>query len=366
MNAWRDVEAKAAEAVRRPTHWWLSLWLMAALSLGCGSVTKTATNTGTQTGSPTAAPANGGAATDQLIAMVPFGERNGDEDYNASGVVPLADGRFLFCDNNVGDAFYELTLSPQGQKQGPVLRRALQGLPPGLVDDLEGLTQVTEQGRRYIFALSSLYLKKAKKNKPDKLPPSGLLRVSVGPNDSLQAENMPGFSAWFLQQVPELASAATLEPDDGGLNIEGLAWDAKRRALLLGVRTPAPGGQPLIVPLKVKDLAGPWTTGNLERLPTIRLALPTTAGELGIRSLEYSDEYNAFLVLAGKTISDSTAPFALFEWDGQTSGGVKRLPFSFAHKVKPEGVTTGTVGGKPVLLFVDDGGGFHIQPIAGQ
>jgi Protein of unknown function (DUF3616) len=152
---------------------------------------------------------------------------------------------------------------------------------------------------------------------------------------------------------------ATRAPNDEGLNIEGLAWDRTRHALLFGVRTPVPDGKALVIPVKVKNLAGAWTTGNLEILPAIRLSLEPGEKEQGIRSIEYVDALGAFLIVAGKSTDESKAPFSLYQWDGQPSGTARRLPISFAKKMKPEGVTAGTVGGKPVLLFVDDAGGYQ-------
>src|SRR5436189_5823321 len=66
-------------------------------------------------------------APGQTITPVPFGEMNGEVVYNASGVVPLGDARFLFCDNNTNDALFELDLTADGQKRGPLIKRPLQG-----------------------------------------------------------------------------------------------------------------------------------------------------------------------------------------------------------------------------------------------
>src|SRR5262245_6941816 len=71
----------------------------------------------------------------QVVTPISFEERNDGEDYNASGVVPLGDARFLFCDNHVADALYELDLTPDGQKQGALIRRPLQGIVNGSIDD---------------------------------------------------------------------------------------------------------------------------------------------------------------------------------------------------------------------------------------
>jgi Protein of unknown function (DUF3616) len=294
-----------------------------------------------------------------MIDSTPFGEMNGKEEYNASGVIALADSRFLFCDNNTGDALFELKLTPDGRKKGSLIRRPLQGLPPDSVDDLEDLTLVEEDGRRYVFGTSSMYVKKTKKDSI-KVPPSGLLRVRINADDSLSAENMAGFRDWLIGAYPQLAASANAEPDDGGLNIEGLAWDGGRRALLFGVRSPVPDGRPLILPVKVKDLAGPWATSNLEAQPALQLSVESTLGEQGVRGLFNDRGRNAFLVLMGKSGSDSGAPFLLYEWSGNADGATRRLNAGFANKMKPEGMTRGTIGGKGALIIVDDNGGFRV------
>jgi hypothetical protein len=82
------------------------------------------------------------------IDSIPFAERNGKDEFNASGIVPIADSRFLICDNNTNDALFELNLGPDGQKKGPLIRRPLQGLAPGAIDDMEAMAFVEEIGRR--------------------------------------------------------------------------------------------------------------------------------------------------------------------------------------------------------------------------
>ena len=293
------------------------------------------------------------------VNSIPFGEMNGKDEYNASWIVQLADARFLICDNNTNDALFELDLTPDGQKKGTLIRRPLQGLAPGLVDDLEDMTLVEENGRRYVFVTSSLYVKKAKKEVLD-VPPSGLLRVTVNPDDALSAENMPGFREWLIGVYPQLAAAAQIKPDDGGLNIEGFTWDKRRHAFLFGVRTPVPDGKPLVLPIKVKDLAGPWTTANLEPQPPVQLSVEAALGAQGIRGLSNEPDRDAFLVITGKSNGDSNAPFALYEWDGAAGGALRRFDIGFAKKMKPEGVTRGTIGGRRALVIVDDGGGYQV------
>ena len=99
-----------------------------------------------------------------IIRSIPFGERPGEEPYNASEVVFLDDSRFLFCDNNVGDALFELRLAPDGGMAGPLLRRPIRDIEPGAIDDLEGIELVTTGRRTFLFATSSLSLKKRKRH----------------------------------------------------------------------------------------------------------------------------------------------------------------------------------------------------------
>src|SRR5262249_17621815 len=100
---------------------------------------------------------------DQIITPIPFEEMNDERDYNASGVVPLADSRFLFCDNNSKHDLFELDLGKDGRKSGPLIKRPLEGLGHKGVDDMEAMTIAEEKGRRFIFVASSLSLKNSKK-----------------------------------------------------------------------------------------------------------------------------------------------------------------------------------------------------------
>ncbi|HTG13881.1 MAG TPA: hypothetical protein VK747_01290, partial [Blastocatellia bacterium] len=175
-------------------------------------------------------------STDTEVKPTAFLDKNNGEEYNASGVIPLGDSRFLFCDNNLNDALMELVVSKDGQQQGPLVRRPLVGLGKKHIDDMEELTIAEQGGRRLVFAVTSLSVKAGskKKGKEDEVRPGGLLRIAIQPDGFLATELMSDFRAWLLKNAPEIALSAENDPDLGGLNIEGLAWDARRGALLLG------------------------------------------------------------------------------------------------------------------------------------
>jgi len=294
-----------------------------------------------------------------MISPIPFGEMNGGEVYNASDIVPLADSRFLFCDNNTNDALFELDLTPDGRKKRPLIRRPLRGLAGGVASEMEDMALVEEGGRRYLFLTSSMQVMRAEDGSLF-VPPSGVLRVTIEPDGTLLAENMPDFRDWLIRAYPQLAASARVKANRGGLNIEGLAWDRNRHALLFGLRAPAPGGKPLILPVKLKDITGPWTTRALEALTPIHLSIEPAEGDQGIRCLYDDPDSGGFLVIIGKATKDSEAPYSLYEWNGNAGGATRRLNVVFAKKMKPEGITRGLIGGKPALVIVDDGGGFQV------
>ena len=302
------------------------------------------------------------------LKPISFGEHPGPEPYNASEIVAIADSRFLFCDNNVGDGLFELQLAADGEMARPLIRRPLQGIETEAVDDLECMTYVQSEGRGFLFVSPSFSLKQQKKHhkkksQRGKLSParSCLLRISIGADDQLTAEVLSGFREWLVERAPQLGKSPRYLPDDGGLNIEGLAWSASEQALLFGVRTPVIDHRPLILRVRLKRIDGPWDLSNFEMLPPIALATKTDREELGIRSIEFDRSRGVVLIVVGNSTSESKAPFALYSWDGNREGRVQHFPgVQFHKRMKVEGVTHGEVAGRGAMVFVDDAGGYQL------
>jgi hypothetical protein len=303
------------------------------------------------------------------LRPIPFGERPGKEPYNASEVVALSDSRFLFCDNNVNDAFFELRLAPDGSMASPLVRRAIKGIEPGAIDDMEGMELVTVNGRTFLFATSSLSLKrrkkhhkkKAKRGKPAASRES-VLRIRINDDQELEAESIPDFRSWLIEQAPELTKPARYLPDDGGLNVEALSWDPNQQALLFGLRTPVVDRSPLIVRVRIKQFDGPWDLGNLEILPPITLPIETSGRRReGLRAMTYDPANGAILLTVGRRIKGSKRRFELYSWDGQREGLLRNFrQVRFARRMRVEGVAHGTVAGRGAVVFVDDRGGYQL------
>lgn len=303
----------------------------------------------------------------QKLRPIPFGERSGNEPYNASEVVALTDSRFLFCDNNAPDALFEFRLRGDGTLGGPLVRRRIEGLTPGAIDDIEGIEIVKAADRTFIFGTSSLCLKTRKGHHPKKkrgkvvASRESILRITIESRGGLRAEVMPDFRPWLIEQTPWLRRAARLIPDDGGLNVEALSWDPRRQALLFGLRTPLIDGTPVVLRVKPRKIDGPWTVDNLRVLPPLKLAVPDADGKVGVRAMSLDHSTGTSLIMLGNSTSESKAPFKLYAWDGNARGIVTPFPgVKFHKRMKVEGVTRGTVRGRSAVIFVDDGGGFQV------
>jgi hypothetical protein len=307
----------------------------------------------------------------KLLQASPFEEKNGKHAHNASEVVALADSRFLFCDNN-SDSLFEMRLKKSGAMAGPLIRHKITGVSPRYFDDFESMAVAQEGLNYYVIVATSFSLKQRsgkgkKKNKRGKpaIERESLLRIAAVDSTEPQAEIIPGFRSWLIEHTPDLGKAWRNSwgriPDDGGLNIEGLAWNPLTKELLFGLRTPVIDGKPVILRVRVKNIAGTWNLNNFEMMPPVFLNLAPETYERGIRTMEYDASRKGILIVTGNSVSHSDAPFELYEWNGNAKGTIRRFDgVRFHPKFRVEGVTPGTIGGRPALIFVDDRGGYQV------
>jgi hypothetical protein len=154
-----------------------------------------------------------------------------------------------------------------------------------------------------------------------------------------------------LNGLPELLAGVVptgAKKKKGGLNIEGLAWDASRQRLLLGLRSPLDGGDALVVPLAIG--AGPLRRESLKVEAPVRVAL----GGSGIRSIEQHPD-GGFLIVAGGVAG--ARDFRLLSWDGT---GAPRALTAFPDALKPEGVARVPVDGQPATVVLGDSGRYTV------
>ena len=290
------------------------------------------------------------------VHSTPLAHQNGKTTFNASGVVPVTSSRFVFIDNADPWGLYELNLNPDGTQHGPTVKRRMVGLGAGDLADPEGIARIDTGGGVELIVASSLCVRSDLAG--NHFLCDGLVRVRYRTNGDLHAEAMHGFRHWLVTGHPALATAAGLTPDQGGLNIEGLAWDPTRSALLFGVRSPVTAGQILVLCIHL-DTDAPWNTAALQVGPTLTIAKADFPDPQGIRDIDYDAVRQGFLVVVGRSISGGNAPFELCAWDG-TASTMNILGYTFAPTVKPEGVTAFPGNGPRKLLIVDDASGFAV------
>lgn len=102
---------------------------------------------------------------------------------------------------------------------------------------------------------------------------------------------------------------ASLAPDHGGFNIEGLSATVDGTGVLIGLRSPQTAtGEAIVISFANPEAALAGEEPQLGRLAELDL------GGRGIRSMEVVSAMELYYLVAGPTGGD--APFALYRWNG--------------------------------------------------
>lgn len=266
--------------------------------------------------------------------------------FDASGVanVPGTDG-VLFVDNGRPGQIFWMSLDQNGKQVGAITAVEL-GVD---IEDIEGITT----DGTYFYVVSS-------QSRPKAIAGLGLVRFKfdAGRQRVDGVESIAGLKGFLTENVAELRAVGGTTGKDGGLNIEGLAWDPKQGRLLLGLRSPVVDGHALLVPLKLRDRQGPFSIDNLEveGSKAIRLSL---AG-VGVRAIEYDGRAKIFKIISGAAEDQKQTDFVLWDWNGDEQRPVLRQTERFEQSLKPEGVARVTAGNRDFILIVFDASGYTV------
>ena len=156
--------------------------------------------------------------------------------------------------------------------------------------------------------------------------------------------------------VDELRGMENTKYNNGGINVEGIAWDPGNKRLLLGLRSPVVEGNALIMPLKLRDPKAGLSFDNLEveGRKAIRLAI----GGAGIRSIEYDEPRKAFFLITGAGPNSEKMDFKTWEWSGDAATPALRELSTFDRRLKPEGITRVSTGARDFVFIVFDTSGY--------
>ena len=264
--------------------------------------------------------------------------------FEASGVVqvPRTDSVLFVDDGRTNEVFW-MRLSEDRKQAGAISPVKL----AASIIDLEGITS----DGNYFYVVGS-----QSKSRGGDL--TGLARFKFEGNDNQAADTqtIDGLKNFLADNVAELRGMHKRKYSDGGINVEGIAWDPRRMRLLLGLRSPVVEGQALVVPLKLRDPQGAFTSANLEVEGQKAIRLPL--GGAGIRSIEFDEERATFHLITGAGPNAENMDFKRWEWSGNDEPPTLRETDKFDRRLKPEGITRVSSGDQSFIFIVFDTSGY--------
>ena len=271
---------------------------------------------------------------------------------NASAAVAIDGSRFLVADDEDKPRTF-LRVYREGHTEGPLSVLPLENdkldLDPSkdLEVDIEGAARIGER----VYWIGSHSANKEGKPRPNRRRLFATKVETIGSDVAVKVVGQPYKSLIEdLDQAPDYASfgleeAGRKAPKDlGGLSIEGLAATPDGD-LLIGFRNPVlPDGKALIA--RLKNPKG-VTEGNPPKFGApIRLDL----GGLGVRSIEWAEALNAYLIVGGPPGEGLGS--RLFRWSGAPGRDPDPIPGIDLAGLNPEALF---VVGQTATLLSDDG-----------
>jgi hypothetical protein len=252
--------------------------------------------------------------------------------FEASGAtsVPSGEGLLFVDDGRPGEVLW-MRVGGDGSAGAIVPVRLAGGIadPEGITNDGTWIYIVGSQSR-------------GGKNGADLLR----FRFDAANGTTTSVESLSGLSKLLEPAVSGARAGEGMK--SSGLNIEGLAWDAQRKRLLIGLRSPLADDDALVVPAAVAD--GPLRRGSVSVEPAMRLPL----GGNGIRSMEQVGD-GGFLIVAGGV--NDASDFRLLSWSGR---GAPKPVTDLPPALKPEGVARVRAGGRSVTVLLGDSGRYAV------
>lgn len=263
--------------------------------------------------------------------------------FEASSVVqvPGTDG-VLFVDDRKLDEVLWMQVDESGKQKGSTKPITL----GASVADLEGITY----GNGYYYVCGS-------QSDPKDGEQNAIARFTFdAASQTVKGiEVVANFRSFLLSNLPELKGEGEKNGKEGGLNIEGLAWDPKQNRLLLGLRSPQMSGNAVIVPVSFQNPNGPFSTDNLKVADSRAIQVPLEG--LGVRDIQFDSHLDAFLIISGAPEHhDKKLGFKLWQWNGESGDSGLQALTDLDLQMKPEGVTHFDFGGHDFIFIVGDAG----------
>lgn len=264
--------------------------------------------------------------------------------FEASGVVHVpGTDTVLFVDDDRPSEVFLMQLGEDRKQVGAIKSVDI----ATSIIDLEGITTDGE----YFYVVGS-------QSKAIGTDQAGLARFTFDAANQRAAgtQAASGLKKFLADNVDELRGMENTKYSDRGINVEGIAWDPQNKRLLLGLRSPVIDGNALVVPLKLRDPKAALSFDNLEVEGREAIRLPL--GGAGIRSIEYDESRKAFFLITGAGPNAEKMDFKTWEWSGNGATPTLRELETFDRRLKPEGITRVSIGGRDFVFIVFDTSGY--------
>jgi len=267
--------------------------------------------------------------------------------YEPSAIIQLKSGRLLIADDD-GNKPISLLQFSQEKPFSHLEKLSESNFGNIEVDDLEGLS-IGENHLVYAITSHSLNRKGKIKSKRNRL-----IRFQLKDQKIINPVAVENLRDWIVASYPQLRKASKIKKVqlDGGLNIEGLAYDKKPRQLLIALRSPLNSqGHAIIIPLDLNPDIFKNVLLNAKPKKTLSLDL---AGA-GVRDLSYIPYLKGFLVLSGTSSADKKSAQLWFWRRGENP---KRLKIKGTRQLgNAEGIAPVQLpnGAQGIIIVSDDG-----------
>ena len=260
--------------------------------------------------------------------------------YEASGVIQVpGTDKVLFVDDGRPGEVFLMQIDASGQQVG-----AVKAISTGAV--VENPEAITSDGT-YFYIVGS-------QSNPKRAAQNAIARFAFAAEAQSvsKVEVISDLRQLLVTNVAALKGDAEKRGVDGGLNIEGLAWDPQNQRLLLGLRSPIRSGQALLVPLKLRDSNAPFTAENINFGESQLLQVPL--GGEGVREIFYDAQLKSFWLISGAPENAQRGEFILWQWDGSAGSAQPARKVTLDSAMKPEGLTEFRSGDQRFLLLMGD------------
>ena len=268
--------------------------------------------------------------------------------YEPSGIIQLSNGEILIVED---DGSKPLSLLKLNDKKPHKHLKRVKGFkfPSIVINDLEAIT-CDQQDHIYVITSHSLNAKgKYNKNR------NRFIHFTLKQQQLGSIKVIKNFREWILSSYPKLKKSAKLKKvqKQGGLNIEGLAYDKKQQQLLVGLRSPLnKHNKAIIIPVDLNKQTFKNKSFNDKPHKLITLDLDGA----GIRDFTFVKHLNAFLILSGTSSSTHKKTAKLWIW----KHGKKAVEVKIKATKKlgtAEGITAVKLINKEegIMIVIDDG-----------